>query len=40
LDLIDAFCSDEDLPADINWSMMAFLEENLVKHLSMHKPLV
>ena len=27
-DLIDAFCSDEDLPADINWSMMAFLDKS------------
>ena len=28
LDLIDAFCSDEVLPADINWSMMAFLDKS------------
>ena len=28
VDLIDAFCSNQDLPADINWSMMAFIEES------------
>ena len=28
LDLIDAFCSDEPLPAYINWSMMVFLDKS------------
>ena len=28
LDLVDAFCSDEPLPADINLSLMAFLDKS------------
>lgn len=28
LDLMDAFCSDEDLPAGIHWSMVAFLAQS------------
>ena len=28
LDLIDAFCSDQDLPADINWSIMGFIDKS------------